>query len=84
MRRRYNFILYGYVIMPEHVHLFLSEPKVANLSTAVQALKLSVAVQQQRKPFWMHRYHDFNVIMTSTSSPKRSVWKSCVTFIAIR
>jgi hypothetical protein len=47
-------------------------------------LKLSVAVQQQRKPFWMHRYHDFNVIMTSTSSPKRSVWKSCVTFIAIR
>ncbi len=61
MRRRYDFILYGYVIMPEHVHMLLSEPKGAKLSTAVQAIKLSVAVQQHRKPFWMHRYHDFNV-----------------------
>jgi putative transposase len=61
MRLRYDFILYGYVIMPEHIHLLLSEPKLAPLSTAVQAIKLSVAVQQDRKPFWMHRYHDFNV-----------------------
>ena len=27
-RRRYNFYVYGYVVMPEHVHLLLSEPQL--------------------------------------------------------
>jgi putative transposase len=61
MRLRYDFFVTGYVVMPEHVHLLLSEPKKAVLAKALQALKLSVAVQQKQRPFWQARYYDFNV-----------------------
>ena|ERR1035437_9518208 len=61
MRRRYDFVVYGYVVMPEHVHLLVSEPKKALLSKAIQALKLSVSVQSRERPFWQARYYDFNV-----------------------
>jgi putative transposase len=40
MRRRYRFVVVGYVVMPEHVHLLLSEPERKTLSEVVQALKL--------------------------------------------
>jgi putative transposase len=40
MRRRYRLVVLGYVVMPEHVHLLLSEPQRETLSTAIQALKL--------------------------------------------
>ena len=61
MRVRYNFFVTGYVVMPEHVHLLLGEPKRASLAKAIQAVKLSVAVQRSERPFWQARYYDFNV-----------------------
>jgi putative transposase len=61
MRTRYNFAIAGYVVMPEHVHLLVSEPERALLAKALQALKLSVAVQSEQRPFWCKRYYDFNV-----------------------
>jgi putative transposase len=61
MRQRYGFLVAGYVVMPEHVHVLLSEPKTALLSRAIQALKLSVSVQCRERPFWQPRYYDFNV-----------------------
>jgi putative transposase len=61
MRLRYDFVVCGYVIMPEHVHLLLSEPRKALLFKAIQALKLSVSVQSRERPFWLPRYYDFNV-----------------------
>ncbi|MGP8269286.1 MAG: REP-associated tyrosine transposase [Terracidiphilus sp.] len=61
MRRRYDFVVCGYVVMPDHVHLLVSEPKKALLSKAIQALKLSVSVQSRERPFWQARYYDFNV-----------------------
>jgi putative transposase len=62
-RRRYNLEVIGYVIMPEHVHLLLSEPPdhEAPLSKALQSLKLSVAKHLTPRPFWQTRYYDFNV-----------------------
>jgi Transposase IS200 like len=42
VRRRYRLVVLGYVVMPEHVHLLVSEPQRAPLSTAIQALKLGV------------------------------------------
>jgi putative transposase len=44
-RRRYNYEVLGYVVMPEHVHLLLSEPEDHELplSRALQSLKLSVS-----------------------------------------
>ncbi len=41
VRRRYRFVVLAYVVMPEHVHLLVSEPQRETLSTVVQALKLS-------------------------------------------
>jgi putative transposase len=61
MRRRYVFVVAGYVVMPEHVHLLVSEPRTGLLSRAVQALKLSVTVRRTERPFWQARYYDFNV-----------------------
>jgi REP element-mobilizing transposase RayT len=42
-RQRYNFEVLGYVVMPEHVHLLVSEPAdhETPLSKALQSLKLS-------------------------------------------
>jgi putative transposase len=61
MRIRYDFVVCGYVVMPEHVHLLVNEPKKAILAKAIQALKLSVSVQGRERPFWQPRYFDFNV-----------------------
>ena len=39
MRLRYAFVVVGYVVMPEHIHLLISEPQQRNPSTVMQALK---------------------------------------------
>ena len=61
MRDRYLFVVAGYVVMPEHVHLLMSEPRAGALATVVQALKLSVVRRRKERPFWQTRYYDFNV-----------------------
>jgi putative transposase len=43
VRRRYHFVVVGFVVMPEHVHLLISEPERGNPSTVMQALKQSFA-----------------------------------------
>ena len=60
-RRRYQFEVLGYVVMPEHVHILLSEPAEDLLSKALQSLKLSVSKRLTQRPFWQPRYYDFNV-----------------------
>jgi len=40
-RRRFALRIYGYVVMPEHVHLLVSEPERDTLADAMRALKLS-------------------------------------------
>ena len=35
----------GYVVMPEHFHLLISEPEKGNPSTVIQALKLGIVRQ---------------------------------------
>ena len=60
-RVRYALCVIGYVVMPEHVHLLLSEPQRGTLATALHALKLSVSKLSRERPFWQARYYDFNV-----------------------
>ncbi len=64
-RRWYGFYICGYVVMPEHVHLLMSEPERGLLCTAIQMLKQNVARSLPRpvadRPFWQTRYYDFNV-----------------------
>ncbi len=61
IRLRYQLVVTGYVVMPEHVHLLLSEPRNGELARSIQALKLSVSKRRPQKPFWQARYYDFNV-----------------------
>ncbi|MFZ1139600.1 MAG: transposase [Candidatus Sulfotelmatobacter sp.] len=49
VRRRYHFVVVGYVVMPEHVHLLLSEPERGNPSVVMQALKQGFARSLLRK-----------------------------------
>ena len=70
MRIRYRFVVAGYVVMPEHVHLLLSEPQIGTLSIAIQALKLSVTKQRSERPFWQARYYDFTVRSSEKTAEK--------------
>src|SRR5436190_17039344 len=64
MRRRFELGVYGYVVMPEHVHLLVSEPPHIKLADAIHYLKLSFAKRlRSRSPeqpgtFWQKRYYD--------------------------
>jgi putative transposase len=64
VRLQFGFLVYGYVVMPEHVHLLVSEPEAPGLARALQSLKQSIARQlalRAAEPFWQERYYDFNV-----------------------
>jgi len=43
VRSRYGFQLLGYVVMPEHVHLLISEPEKGTPSQVLQVLKQRVS-----------------------------------------
>jgi putative transposase len=61
-RIAYGFRVFGYVVMPEHVHLLLGEPERTGLSRAIQMLKQNVArILQCNVRLWLPRYYDFNL-----------------------
>ena len=64
-RRWYGFYVVGYVVMPEHVHLLISEPERSRLAVAMQMLKQIVSRKLHSiacgGPFWQARYYDFNM-----------------------
>ena len=64
VRHWYGLRIYGYVVMPEHVHLLLSEPERGTLSIAIQMLKQTVSRKLSGdfiERFWQVRYYDFLV-----------------------
>jgi putative transposase len=73
VRLRYELVVTGYVLMPEHVHLLISEPNQASLSVAIQVLKQqsSRKLKNPDEPqFWQRRYYDFNVWSHAKASEK--------------
>ena len=52
VRQKYRFVVVGYVVMPEHVHLLISEPELGNPSLVMQVLKQrsARALLPKRKP----------------------------------
>ena len=50
VRRWYGFFIVGYVVMPDHVHLLMSEPERGSLAVVVQMLKQIVSRGLHRKP----------------------------------
>jgi putative transposase len=64
VRQSYGLCVYGYVVMPEHVHLLVNEPERGCLSQMLQSLKQSVArtmALRATDSFWQARYYDFNL-----------------------
>jgi REP-associated tyrosine transposase len=66
VRKEYGFRLVGYVVMPEHVHLLISEPQRGTPSIVLKMLKQRVSrvLRSAGSPlpqFWQRRFFDFNV-----------------------
>jgi putative transposase len=66
VRERYAFRIAGYVLMPEHFHLLMSEPEKGDPSQVMFALKQTFARRVMRQDasleqFWQKRFYDFNV-----------------------
>jgi len=75
VRRSYRLCVHGYVVMPEHVHLLLSEPQQDTLADALKSLKQGASrrligdlplepkagLNGAPEHFWQKRYYDFNV-----------------------
>jgi putative transposase len=77
VRQRYEFVVVGYVVMPEHFHILIGEPDDGNVGLAMQVLKQRVSTQCRAKQrgkrgttnsdnetppaFWLPRSYDFNV-----------------------
>jgi putative transposase len=63
VRARYGFLPVGYVVMPEHVHLLISEPPRKTLADALKSLKQGVSRRLigEAEHFWQKRYYDFNI-----------------------
>jgi putative transposase len=49
IRQRHQFVVVGYVVMPEHVHLLFTEPERGNPSLVLAALKQTFAHRLQRE-----------------------------------
>ena len=62
-REKHRFDVHGYVLMPEHVHLLVSEPEIRSLDSTLRVLKgeTSKQLKEEQEQFWQRRYHDFNV-----------------------
>jgi putative transposase len=68
-RKCFAIRIYGYVLMPEHVHLLLSEPASGTLAEALHFVKLSSAKQlrsdashdDKAPALWQTRYYDRNI-----------------------
>jgi len=49
VRHKYDFTVAGYVAMPEHFHLLISEPRMGKVSVAMQVLKQRVSRRNRAK-----------------------------------
>ena len=95
VRRRYRLVILAYVVMPEHVHLLVSEPQRETLSTAIQSLKLGFvrSLGAQEIPFLAKEARNGapqlpqitsgrHASTISMSGLRRSESRNCATFIA--
>jgi putative transposase len=63
VRTIFDLRVYGYVVMPDHIHLLVSEPILHTLADALKSLKQGVSRRLigDAEHFWQKRYYDFNV-----------------------
>jgi putative transposase len=72
IRDEMGFLLSGYVVMPEHVHLLISEPKQGTPSTVLQKLKLRVARELRKRPI----AGQLRLAIAETGEPLQALWQA--------
>ncbi len=65
-RQKYRFVVTGYVVMPEHFHLLITEPEVGDPSVVMKVVKARFTKLLRHGgvrpgPIWQKRFYDFNV-----------------------
>ena len=75
LRDELGFHLIGYVVMPEHVHVLLSEPERGTPSTVLQKLKLRVA-RRLRKRRTHVRVGQMRLPFEECGEPLRAFWQA--------
>jgi len=73
VRLRYNFVVVGYVVMPEHFHLMISEPELGNPSTVMQVLKQRFAREILNE--WRERNESTTAILQDESLVEGHFWQ---------
>jgi putative transposase len=75
VRDEMGFHLLGYVVMPEHVHLLMSEPPQGTPSEVLQKLKLRVArkLRKRRAPVSVGQ---MRLPFAETGGPQRAFWQA--------
>jgi putative transposase len=75
VRNEMGFHLMGYVVMPEHVHLLMSEPRKGTPSTVLPKLKLCLARKLRRrgKPVGAGQ---MRLPFAETGEPLRAFWQA--------
>ena len=76
-RQKYRFVVIGYVVMPEHFHLLMSEPDVGDPSVVMKVIKEPFTMLLHHGgvrtgPIWQKRFYDFNVCTS-----KKRIEKLC-------
>ncbi len=75
VRKKYRFRLVGFVVMPEHVHLLISEPAVGTPSTAMQMLKQRVSRLLRRKTRRPRSAGQLRLWQEASGGTPRSFWQ---------
>jgi putative transposase len=71
-RQSYGFVVLGYVVMPEHFHLLISEPERADPSVVMKVLKQRFAQQVLRR---VRQQYALQAHLGEDSSDDRHIWQ---------
>ena len=71
-RQQYRFVVIGYVVMPEHIHLLITEPEIGTPSTVMQVLKQRTAHALLPK----RKRRDPRQRRLFGNEPKRAFWQA--------
>jgi putative transposase len=73
-RKKYSFMIMGYVIMPEHIHFVLNPPPAMKMGAVIGEIKslmarayfiLTTNLDDRRRVFWEKRCYDHNCRTTA-------------------
>src|SRR5438046_755832 len=74
-RDEMGFLLIGYVVMPEHVHLLISEPKQGTPSTVLQKWKLRVSRNLRKRKKTVNP-EQLELSFRETREPLQAFWQA--------